>query len=60
VKRELVLASEPIESGEEAHVRKPLLVVAVLAAAAAAAARRRQAQSDAAALWREATADASR
>jgi hypothetical protein len=41
-------------------VNKPLVLLAMLAAAAAAIAKRRQAQTDAAALWREATADASR
>jgi hypothetical protein len=41
-------------------VKKPLLLVAAAAALAAVAARRRQAQSDATALWREATSDASR
>jgi hypothetical protein len=45
---------------EEVHVRKPLLLAAVLAVAAAVAAKRRQAQQDSAALWREATSDASR
>jgi hypothetical protein len=41
-------------------VNKPLLLAAAAAAVLAAAARRRQAQADAAQLWREATADASR
>lgn len=39
---------------------KPLLLVAAIAAAAGALVRRRQTQTDTAALWREATADASR
>ncbi|WP_460606251.1 DLW-39 family protein [Jatrophihabitans fulvus] len=42
------------------HLTKPLLLVAAAAAAAAAAVRRRQAQTHTEALWREATADASR
>jgi hypothetical protein len=42
------------------QVNKPLLLVAAAAAIAAFAARRRQARADAAALWREATADTSR
>jgi hypothetical protein len=41
-------------------VKKPLIVLAAALAALAALARRRQAQADAADLWREATADASR
>jgi hypothetical protein len=41
-------------------MKKPLVLVALVAAIAAVGARRRQAQSDAAALWREATSDASR
>jgi hypothetical protein len=41
-------------------VKKPFVLAAVVAAIAAVTARRRQAQSDAAALWREATSDASR
>jgi len=41
-------------------VNKPLLLAAAAAAALVAALRRRQAQADAADLWREATADASR
>jgi hypothetical protein len=46
-------------AAEEVRVKKPLLIAALLAAVAAIGARRRQAQSDAAALWREATSDAS-
>jgi hypothetical protein len=45
---------------EEVPVKKPLLLVGLVAAIAAVRARRRQAQSDSAALWREATSDASR
>jgi len=41
-------------------VKKPLLLAAAVAATLVAALRRRQAQADAAELWREATADASR
>jgi hypothetical protein len=41
-------------------VKKPLVLVALVAGIAALAAKRKQAQSDAAALWREATSDASR
>ena len=41
-------------------MKKPLVLVALVAAIAAVNAKRRQAQSDAAALWREATSDASR
>jgi hypothetical protein len=41
-------------------VNKPLLLAAAVAAVLAAAAKRRHAQADAAQLWREATADASR
>jgi hypothetical protein len=41
-------------------MRKLLPLAALVAALAAVTARRRQAQSDAAALWREATSDASR
>ena len=41
-------------------MKKPFVVLAVLAGVAAIAAKRRQAQADAAALWREATSDASR
>ena len=41
-------------------MNKPLLVAVAALAALAALARRRQAQADAAELWREATADASR
>jgi hypothetical protein len=41
-------------------VKKPFVLAAVLAAVAALAAKRKQAQADAAALWREATSDASR
>ena len=41
-------------------MKKPLLVAAAALAALAALARRRQSQADAADLWREATADASR
>ena len=44
----------------EVTVSKPLVLVALLAAIAAVAAKRKQAQADAAALWREATSDASR
>jgi hypothetical protein len=39
---------------------KPLIVLAAAAAAAFATVRRRQASTDAEALWREATSDASR
>lgn len=46
--------------GREVTVSKPLVLVAVLAAIAAVTAKRRQAQSEAVALWREATSDASR
>jgi len=42
------------------QLTKPLLVVAALVAAAFASARRRRTQSDVDALWREATADASK
>ena len=41
-------------------MNKPLVLVALLAAVAAVAAKRKQAQTEAAALWREATSDASR
>lgn len=41
-------------------MNKPLLVTAAALAALVALARRRQARADAAELWREATADASR
>jgi hypothetical protein len=41
-------------------VKKPLFLAAIAAALAAVVAKRRQAQTDAAALWREATSDASR
>ena len=39
---------------------KPLVLLVLLAAIAAIATKRKQAQTDAAALWREATSDASR
>jgi len=42
------------------RVTKPVLLAAAAVAAVAALLRRRQAQADAAELWREATADASR
>jgi hypothetical protein len=41
-------------------MKKPVVLAALLGAVAAVAARRKQAQADAAALWREATSDASR
>ncbi|HKC27724.1 MAG TPA: DLW-39 family protein [Jatrophihabitans sp.] len=41
-------------------MKKPLLLAVVVAVATAVAAKRRQAQHDTAALWREATSDASR
>ena len=41
-------------------MKKPLVLAAIVAAVAAVVAKRRQAQSDAAALWHEATSDASR
>jgi hypothetical protein len=41
-------------------VKKPLVLAAIVAVVAAVVAKRRQVQSDAADLWREATADASR
>jgi len=41
-------------------VTKPLILAAGVTAALVALLRRRQAQADAADLWREATADASR
>ena len=47
-------------SVEEVRVKKPLVLAAIVAAVAAIVAKRRQSQSDAAALWHEATSDASR
>jgi hypothetical protein len=44
----------------EVRMKKLLPFAALLAGIAAVVARRRQAQSDASALWREATSDASR
>jgi hypothetical protein len=41
-------------------VKKPLVLVAIVGALVALVAKRRQAQSAAAALWHEATSDASR
>jgi hypothetical protein len=49
-----------VRSDEEVRMRKPVLLAAIATALAAVAARRRQAQADAAALWREATSDASK
>jgi hypothetical protein len=57
---ELTTRHRPVATREEVRVNKPLLLVAVAAVAAVIATKRRQAQADAAALWREATSDASR
>jgi hypothetical protein len=54
-----VLPGPRFDAAKEVGVKKPLVLLAALVAAAAVAAKRRQAQTDAAALWREATSDAS-